>query len=317
MQSLAILHAAQTARLMTIADQANRPNPMREALLELPRERNAMLDWLFYDLDKLHNHEAAEMAPRYAAPGSVLMVGNSDHPDVERFDHFDDFRASRHSQACKALVVAGGGSSALGAAAFARNVGDALDAPVLAVVSGYGVSDLMTEVMGGMLWFTQLMRNRHQFEMLDLLSRPHGSTFAYSKVPGLDEATGAQDAKTVAAILADHPFEVIVGHSKGNVVISDALSILADSQPDKAAALAKSLTVIQISTRIALPEGFRAVTIMGEQDNYGEMNSDKEIETDFIIPGAWHHTNTELSGHLDVTNAVEQAVKRAREAKAA
>ncbi|MEI4484644.1 hypothetical protein V8J36_00440 [Frigidibacter sp. MR17.14] len=317
MQSLAILNAAQTARMMTMADQANRPNPLREAVLELPRERNAMIDWLLYDLDKLHHNEAAELAPRYAAPGSVLLVGNSDHPDVERFDHYDDFRASRQAQTCRALIVAGGGSSALGAAAFARNVGDALDAPVLAVVSGYGLSDLMTEAMGGMLWFSRLMPTRHQFEAVDLMSRPQGSTFAYAKIPDLDGIAGAQDAKTVAAILAAHPIDTLVGHSKGNIVISDALSILADTQPAKAAQLAKSLTVIQISTRVALPKGFTPITIMGEDDRYGEMNSDKDIEIDFAIPGAWHHTNTELSGHLDVTNAVERAVKRAKEAKAA
>ena len=60
----------------------------------------------------------------------------------------DDFADAGGSE-IRTLVVAGVGSSALGAAAFARNVADACGTPVAAVVSGYGLADLLTEALGG------------------------------------------------------------------------------------------------------------------------------------------------------------------------
>lgn len=310
MQSLAILAAAQTARLMTLGNQANAPLPVREAALEGPRQRNAVLDWLCYDLAALQNHESAEVAPHYAAPGSVLLVQNSDHASLQYFADFDGFRAARRSGSVRTLTVAGGGCSALGAAAFARNVADAVDAPVLAVVSGYGLADMMIEAMGGMWWFAQMAAARSMFDPFDAMTRPHHSTFAFSRLPELDAHAGSFDVKTLAAMLAGGEIELLVGHSKGNVVISDALSMLIDEDPAAAAKLAGKLRVIQVSTRVALPEPFAApITVMGEQDSFGEMNSDKDIATDMTMPGASHHTNTELPGHLDVTNAVAEALK--------
>lgn len=313
MQSLAMLNAAQTARLMTLPDQANAPVPLREALLELPRERNAAVDAFFYDLGTLTNHEAAALAPRYAAPGAVLLVQNSDHADTQLYADFDAFRASRQSQAARALVVAGGGGSALGAAAFARNVADALDAPVLAVVAGYGLADLMTEAMGGMLWFAQATPIRSFFDMFDAMTRPHHSTFAYSRAPKLDKAHASFDVKTVAAMLASGEIDTVIGHSRGNLVIAAALALLEELHPKIAAGLRGKLRVVQVSTRVPLPEGFTApITIMGEQDQFGEMNSDKGMAVDFMIPGGGHHTNTEVPGHLFVTNAVADAMKKPR-----
>lgn len=55
----------------------------------------------------------------------------------------------RHAPSANALAIAGVGSSALGAAAFARNVADGLGEPVAAVVSGYGLADVLTEALGG------------------------------------------------------------------------------------------------------------------------------------------------------------------------
>lgn len=309
-QSLATLNAAQTARMMTLPNQANARMPLREGLLEIYRQRNAVLDFLFYDLAKLHNHESAALAPRYAAEGAVLCVWPSDHAKVLLWPDYDSFRASGETGTAKALVVAGVGSSALGAAAFARNVADALDAPVLAVVSGYGLADVVTESLGGWFLFGALNSMRHWFEPMDMWTRSRKPSFSYSKAPSLDLAQTSLDVKTLIALLAGHDFDLIVGHSKGNLVISEALNAIAATDPDRAQAMAAAMKIITISARVWMPKPFRnIIDIMGENDPFGEMNSRKDIMIDIVMEGAAHHTNTDLPYHLDVTNAVARALK--------
>lgn len=313
MQSLATLNAAQTSRLMTVATQVNAPNPAREIALELPRQRNALLDYLFYDLRVLENHESADLAPHYAAEGAVLLVHPTDRAEITVFQDYDAFRASKHTGEAKALAVAGVGSSALGAAAFARNVADALDAPVLAVVSGYGLSDLLAEAMGGFFWFGAMNSVRHLFEMFDDVTRPHHSTFAFSAKPVLDQLRASFDVKTVIALLAGHDIDLIVGHSKGNLVISEALFALSETDAPRAAALAAKTRIVTIGAKIAMPRPFRdVIDVMGEHDGFGRMNSRPDIADDITVPGAGHHTNTELPGHVDVTNVVSQALRLPR-----
>ncbi|MFC5462080.1 hypothetical protein [Massilia niabensis] len=57
-------------------------------------------------------------------------------PDIASF-------AEAGGDRTRILAVAGVGSSALGTAAFARNVADAFGEPVAGLVSGYGMADLL------------------------------------------------------------------------------------------------------------------------------------------------------------------------------
>ena len=63
----------------------------------------------------------------------------------------------------RAIAVAGVGSSALGTAALARSIADALDTDVAGIVTGYGLSDVMTEALGG--WFVFGAADRIRFAM--------------------------------------------------------------------------------------------------------------------------------------------------------
>ena len=51
------------------------------------------------------------------------------------------------------VAIAGVGSSVLGTAALARNVADAVGGEIVGLVSGYGVSDLLSEALGGWFFF--------------------------------------------------------------------------------------------------------------------------------------------------------------------
>ena len=66
----------------------------------------------------------------------------------------------------RAIAVAGVGSSALGTAALARNFADALNTDVAGIVTGYGLSDVMTEAFGGWFAFGAADRIRYTMERI-------------------------------------------------------------------------------------------------------------------------------------------------------
>lgn len=318
LRSSVSLGAAQLARAASLPEQVVAPSPLREAALESWRQRNAVLDFLFYDVKCVHPDEAARIGPRWAAEGAILAVPPSGGGSLALYRSVEAFVAGS-GRPISTLVVAGVGSSALGAAAFARNVADAIGAPVAAVVSGYGLADVATEALGGFFWFGALNSLRDAFEWIDRLTRP-----AVVKEPAvLDDASDfllrrSLDTQTVLALL-EHPalsFDLLSGHSKGNLVISEALYALAERHPTRARALGASTAIVTFSARIAMPEQCRTVIdVMGEWDWFGDLNSRPDIPVDRSVKRAWHHTNTELAFHLPVTStltAVLRDLSRAR-----
>jgi hypothetical protein len=107
----------------------------------------------------------------------------------------------------------------------------------------------------------------------------------------------------VLQLLADAraTFETVIGHSKGNLVISEAMYALCDSDPARAAKVGASVQFVTVSARIALPPVCKNVLdVMGALDWFGEINSRPGIRPDIVVPNAWHHTNRELPASLRV-----------------
>src|SRR5271170_2094207 len=80
--------------------------------------------------------------------GSIVLKGRADMPfNVELF------LGSPHPETREVGIatIAGVGSSALGSAAFAWDISTATRKPVLAIVPGYGVADVVLQGLGG--WF--------------------------------------------------------------------------------------------------------------------------------------------------------------------
>ena len=77
-------HASLTRKLREASIERIRSAPLAravgtvrlvpEATLEGIRQRNAFLDWLFYDIGKLTDEEAREVSPWLAAEGALLFV---------------------------------------------------------------------------------------------------------------------------------------------------------------------------------------------------------------------------------------------------
>lgn len=281
--------------------------PWREAALEGLRRRNAVLDAFFYDVGTVMPEETSAIAPWLAREGVILIVpptGAGPLQLCQDLDHFAEYDGAD----IRAVAVAGVGSSALGSAAFARNVADAFGEPVAAVVSGYGLADLITEASGGWFWFGELNRMRHQFEQWDDLFRgdPAGSAAALRS----DGTTGVQrlslDVATLHALLTDRRFNfaLLTGHSKGNLVISETLYAMQEKSALKSLA---DTWIVTVSATITMPRRFsRIVDVMGNLDWFGRLNSRRGLGVELAYPNAWHHTNTDLPFHLPVRRVFEK-----------
>lgn len=298
----------QFARTLSLPERVQH-SPLRNLTLEGFRQRNTTLDSLFYDVKSISAEEAFYISSCLAAEGAILIVHPSGGQPLTLCDTIDDF-VFGGGVGVDTLAVAGVGSSALGSAALARNIADALGKPVAVVVSGYGLADVVTEALGGHFLFGYLNGFRHTFERLDeFFGRPQFGVAPKLSAEKLLEAS--LDMQTVKALLTDPrlSFNLVVGHSKGNLVISEALYAIAHSDLSTAEALARTMRIITLSARIAMPRPFRnIVDVMGEWDWFGEINSRHSIESDEIVPQAGHHTNTELPNHLPVTEVIRKIV---------
>ncbi len=111
-RSLKALREASAARIQSapLAEAAG-PKLVPEATLEGIRQRNALLDWLFYDIGKLKDEEAQQLSPWLAAEGAILLVPPSGAGLLRLFTSIDAF-AKSDGATIRTLVVAGVGSSA-------------------------------------------------------------------------------------------------------------------------------------------------------------------------------------------------------------
>ena len=117
------------------------------------RQRNAVIDNFFYDTASLTLEEKAKLSPLVDREGSIIVVPPSNSDRQIRYYKSALRFMNKEGPTVRAIAVAGVGSSALGTAALARNIADALNTDVAGIVTGYGLSDVVTEAFGGWLAF--------------------------------------------------------------------------------------------------------------------------------------------------------------------
>jgi hypothetical protein len=166
------------------------------------------------------------------------------------------------------------------------------------------MKDLLWEALGGWFWFRSLNQLRHGAEV-------SGKPFAVNgHTPDWANRISPDTTSLTALFSAEEPlFDVIVGHSKGNLSIAEALYQAQARAPAPARTLLRHAHIITVSAAIYMPDDSRHVTdIIGALDWFGRMNSHPDVTPDIVVPNAWHHTNTELHAHLNVTKAIAKAV---------
>src|SRR5580693_4875682 len=127
------------------------------------------LDFIFYDVPTLRAALAEKDAPMQARgekppsrivdfdalsdpEGSLLLIDATTPPYVHKYQSVKKFLESpyQESQDVDIASITGVGSSALGSAALAWNISVALEKPVLAIVPGYGVADVVRDSAAGL-----------------------------------------------------------------------------------------------------------------------------------------------------------------------
>lgn len=271
--------------------------------------RNAMLDWFFYDVEGLSAEERAVLVAGPNTEGSIILVWPRDtHGPVSlaRYDGHEALLAAPGPVLTR-FTIAGVGSSDIGAAAFARSAANALGEPVGAIVAGYGVADLLSEAMGG--WFVMGGANRVMRMYRDAVD--HGEPDSPPEPVDADPTVKVEhrrDSATLAALMLDEGRRIrwLGGHSKGCASIRHGLDALIQSGRNDAVRRQDGMRITTIGSVTRMPEPFANTgQYLGELDWFGGMNS--SLDLDYVtIPGAWHHLNTAVPGHLDLNDVLAQ-----------
>jgi hypothetical protein len=246
-------------------------------------------------------------------PEGVILVIDAQHsPFIERYADVRDFLRSGlgfsgtqagapdalSTSPVKTVSITGVGSSALGSAAFAWNVSEALGEPVAAIVPGYGLADIIPQALSGFLGFAFADHVRRFGEQTLALMAPQTATIGRRLSRSIPERPsslagegpvlrrGSPESDILHAIL-EHTLQItrLYGHSKGSLCIADAIAGL---RPDRA----RALEVTTFSAVIEEESPARFAQILGRIDPLGQLNSWGNLPERWIE--AWHSTNTML-----------------------
>jgi hypothetical protein len=290
----------------------------------LTKPRNIFWDSFFYDVGALTDTERLEQSLAPDKEGAVIVVSPSAKNVAIRHYSSAEEMQKKEYESIEAVVVAGVGSSTVGSAALARTVADAINGEVAAIVSGYGAADLLQEAMGGWFFYGHTDRFKHQTEVT--MEKVAQTSPAAAAVTGYglqyhermtDAGIPTQlDSGALSSILEAMPpkLRLLVGHSKGSLLIDYVLEKFVRQQKGKPHKYYDGLAIVTVSTVVALPRVFKKTRqIIGTLDWFGGMNSVPDLlrsRDDGIRPmfveGAWHHLNTKMPFHLNLCTTLRR-----------
>lgn len=238
--------------------------------------------------------------------GCILVVDSAKAPFVQRFDRVDDFLHWLNSSGTdvETVTITGVGSSALGSAAFAWNASMALGQRVAAIVPGYGVADVICQGLGGWYGFGVLGWFEDLAHKLVAIASPLVACLGKNLVQTLPDAhrdgfgaetflTGNPASEVLHALLNHAPqISVLFGHSKGALVIENALRAL---DPSVSSRLWVTTFGCPIS-ETAPVNGY--IQFLGNFDGLGLLNSWGRVP-EVWIP-TYHSTNTAIPYSMPV-----------------
>ncbi|MEL6765907.1 MAG: hypothetical protein AAFP17_01900 [Pseudomonadota bacterium] len=277
--------------------------------------RNVALDAAFYNLPGLSAAELEALGRARHDEGSVLVVDPEGMPGttagLRSFADYESLRAAP-GRLVSQVVMAGVGSSGLGAAALARTVANVTGRPTAAIVAGYGAEDFVSEALGGFFLFGAANRARHARQTL---RHRVGTIIAESpQAPVLPKPLPHQfatpDVATLVRLLADpdRRVDLLLGHSKGALAIAAALARVMRTGDPVTRAKAARAQVVTAGAVIAFPPEVAWVTqLLGQFDGLGALNSRLGLPHRRVRL-AGHHLNTALPYHLDLAGELRSVL---------
>ena len=177
----------------------------------------------------------------YSPEGAILVVDAHRPPFVSQYGEVKRFLAeglkfpdAAAAAALKvapenveAIAVTGAGSSALGSAAFAWNVSEALHKPVAAIVPGFGLADLVPQALVGWLGFGMLDFLRRTTQATLTAVAPElakiGRRLSLTALPD-PFLSGSPESDILHSILKAAPqIKLLYAHSKGAFCLRNAI----------------------------------------------------------------------------------------------
>lgn len=280
-------------------------------------------DALFYDVSSLLPAEVQFIQTWFSPEGAFFVVQpKGTEIGLGRPFSLAEWKLDHTlAQGATALAVAGVGSSSLGTAALARNLADAIKKPVVGMVSGFGLADLMGEALGGFFVF----RTHNQInELMDMSEEYVRLAFPGNQIIA-DGLAGRHarwrngvgrgaDSLALRDVLLDPDIELdlIVGHSKGNFMIADALRAFVAARLEAPRDGVYQTRIITLGAVVDIPPAFDNVTqYLGTLDMLGGLNSLKYVRHE-PLPGKAHSLNRLLPYMLpiDAVALLEWATKQ-------
>src|SRR5262249_15367978 len=174
--------------------------------------------------------------------GSLLLIDATTAPYVHKYRSVTKFLESPYQETrdVDIATITGVGSSALGSAALAWDISVTLKKPVLAIVPGYGVADVVLQALGG--WFAfglhDFLSSKTLIQTGLAAAAPETARIGRelpASIPQEPTTRGApifrhgSGSSDVLHALLEYrvtPFRLLVGHSKGALQINNAIQSL-------------------------------------------------------------------------------------------
>lgn len=266
------------------------------------RRFNTVVDKIFYDVPALQAGDglpASSLGALDDPEGALLLIDAAAEPHVTAFHDVPAYLGATQGKTGEAEIVTitGVGSSALGSAAFAWDISKALGKPVLAIVPGYGVADMVLQGLGGWFGFglhdALGLKGFTQTALASIAPRtaaigrrlsgsvPDAATL--NGAPVFRYGSGSSDVLHALMGKASGPFKMAIGHSKGALQIGNALRSLDPL-------LTEEMHVVTLGCPIAEDApGAKYFQYLGLFDALGQMNMWGHWPEHWVP--AWHSTN--------------------------
>lgn len=287
---------------------------------EWMRHFNQLADGFFYDVKGLSEAECDALVQLAVPEGGLFVVYPTLEPGrigIGKAFSVEEFLADPTlADGANAIAMAGVGSSALGTAALARDVANATGRPVIGLVTGYGMANLLSEALGGFFCFhLHNVMNR----AVDAWVTLYDAAVAVGSVrqPVLIELAKQlrrniglrRDSKALLTLLMANPegIELLVGHSKGSFMVEDALYgvSLHGGRGD--------WQVVTLGAVVDVPDRFaNLIQYIGTFDLLGIVNSTPWTKRTWL-PAKGHSLNVNLpaAAPIDATAQVSASVPAA------
>jgi hypothetical protein len=296
---------------------------------------NTALDFIFYDVPTLRAALAEKDPPMQALgeklpsriidfdalsdpEGSLLLIDATTAPYVHKYQSVEKFLESPYQETRDVDIasITGVGSSALGSAALAWDISVALEKPVLAIVPGYGVADVVLQGLGG--WFAFGLHDFLSSKTLiqtglataapetarigrELAASTPRERVARGGAPIFRYGSGSSDVLHALLEYRETPFRLLVGHSKGALQINNAIQSLA-------VARTQGLRVVTLGCPIG--ENVAGVDYhqyLGLFDALGQLNAWGHWPEHW--PPTWHSTNPVLPPAMVVGDMTSDSMR--------